>query len=249
MDIVNLKLSLFTNIFIFTFDTIKIIFNFIVYYNLATPITLTTIAFFVTKKIDDRKFEINVQNNQEEILEKYLENIERLLLYENKSETMIVSIVEFRTLTVLRRLKSLDDKSIILKFLYHTGLISYEKNRNNIFLYLGLCDFQNVKLKKTNLQGIYLQEANLKGANLEEANLQGAKLKGANLQKANLKQANLLGADLFEANLPDIKQLKLANNWNQAVYTQAVYSIEKKIWVPKDKEANNAKIIEIETLN
>ncbi len=110
------------------------------------------------------------------------------------------------------------------------------------------------------LIGTYLIGAHLVGAYLIEANLSKAFLRGANLKEANLSQANLSEADLSEANLKETdisgaylfktvvvnnKQIKSARNWEQAIYTEAIWDEKAGKWIPKDQEANDQKIVEI----
>ena len=100
------------------------------------------------------------------------------------------------------------------------------------------------------LVGAYLIEANLskaflRGANLKEANLSKANLNEADLSEANLKETDISGAYLFKTILLNNKQIKSAKNWEQAIYTEAVWEQKVGQWIPKDKEANRQKIAEI----
>ena len=45
------------------------------------------------------------------------------------------------------------------------------------------------------------------------------------------------------------KQLKSAENWEKAIYTEAEFNFIRGEWTPKDKAANEAKIQEIRDLN
>ncbi|MDJ0730485.1 MAG: pentapeptide repeat-containing protein [Crocosphaera sp.] len=110
------------------------------------------------------------------------------------------------------------------------------------------------------LIGTYLIGAYLVGAYLIEANLSKAFLRSANLKEANLSKANLTEADLSEANLKETdlneaylfktvllnnKQIKLAKNWDKAIYTESVWDEKVGQWIPKDRNANRQKIEEI----
>ncbi|MDJ0657859.1 MAG: pentapeptide repeat-containing protein [Crocosphaera sp.] len=100
------------------------------------------------------------------------------------------------------------------------------------------------------LVGAYFIEANLskaflRGANLKEANLTKANLSEADLSEANLKETDLNEAYLFKTVLLNNKQIKSARNWEQAVYTEAVWDEKVGQWIPKDKEANRKKVEEI----
>lgn len=100
------------------------------------------------------------------------------------------------------------------------------------------------------LVGAYLIEANLskaflRGANLKEANLNKANLSEADLSDVNLRETDLNEAYLFKTVLSNNKQLKSAKNWDQAIYTEAVWEERVSQWIPKDKDANQRKIEEI----
>ena len=45
------------------------------------------------------------------------------------------------------------------------------------------------------------------------------------------------------------EQLKSAHNWEKAVYTEAEWDKNRLVWIPKYKEANEAKIQEIRDTN
>lgn len=109
--------------------------------------------------------------------------------------------------------------------------------------YLLGVNFLLANLIGTNFQGAYLgaayfRDADLRRANLQEAYLEATKLQGANLQEAYLYQTTYL----------DIKQLKLAKNWEKAIYAEAEFDYQLLQWIPKDKATNEAKIEEIRNL-
>ena len=45
------------------------------------------------------------------------------------------------------------------------------------------------------------------------------------------------------------EQLKSAHNWEKAVYTEVEWDKIRLVWIPKNKEANEAKIQEIRDTN
>ncbi|MBE9264307.1 pentapeptide repeat-containing protein [Microcystis sp. LEGE 00066] len=118
-------------------------------------------------------------------------------------------------------------------------------------------NLNGAKLIGANLNRANLNRANLNRANLEEAKLNGAILNGANLNEANLNRANLNraklnraklnGANLNRANLnraEDLypEQIKSACFWERAIYTEAKWDKDKKLWVAADREANKREI-------
>ncbi len=89
-----------------------------------------------------------------------------------------------------------------------------------------------------------LQEANLQEANLRGANLQEADLRGANLQEANLAWANLQGAYLGGAWGLTPFQVKDAQNWDLAFYSD---DFLKELGLPPDhNETVKKKLAELE---
>ncbi len=97
-------------------------------------------------------------------------------------------------------------------------------------------DLREANLSRANLEGAKLQKANLFGANLQEAdlhkaNLQGANLGEANLQGADLSWANLQGAYLGGAWGLTPFQVKDAQNWDLAFYSD---DFLKKLGLPPD---------------
>ena len=83
--------------------------------------------------------------------------------------------------------------------------------------------------QEANLTYAYLQKANLGSANLQEANLSGANLQGANLNRARGLTA---------------PQVKHANNWDLAFYSDDLF---KELGLPSDhNETLRKKFAEIE---
>jgi uncharacterized protein YjbI with pentapeptide repeats len=111
-------------------------------------------------------------------------------------------------------------------------------------------DLSGAKLIGAILFRAKLYEANLTHARLINATLSGANLSGADLREtilgnADLSGADLKGASLFRADHLTHKQIKLACNWEEVFYTEADFDTSKSIVIPKDKQANQAKIDEI----
>ncbi len=173
--------------------------------NLVIPLTLILVAFTATKKITSEQKTINKKNREEKILNKYLKEIDDILLktiVDSQTDTYksAINVVRYKTLTVLRRLNNSPQcKAIILLFLYDTQLINNQNNNQN--LDLRLCNFAQANLLGTNLLGANLAKANLCQVNLCQANLSKADLSRANLCGADLSGTNLCGADLSGTNL------------------------------------------------
>ncbi len=114
----------------------------------------------------------------------------------------------------------------------------------------------DANLKSTNLESANLESANLESANLESANLESANLigtnlflvnlKSANLESANLESAKLFFASLKSANLKSAylievqyltpSQIKLACDWEKALY-KGHYDNKNNQWIV-DEQAN-----------
>jgi hypothetical protein len=90
-----------------------------------------------------------------------------------------------QTLAVLEGLDS-PRRSILLRFLYWSGLISQNTTRG----------VETISLRQANLSGIELSGADLSGAVLSGANLSGAVLRNVDLSRALLIDTDLSGADL-----------------------------------------------------
>lgn len=91
-------------------------------------------------------------------------------------------------------------------------------------------NLQKANLMETNFKGACLVIAKLHRANLYKANLMEAKLQGANLQGAYLKEAYLQGTDLEKADLRGaesltVDQIKLAKNWEMAIYDPEISKV------------------------
>lgn len=154
----------------------------------------------------DTEREIALDNQRQETLQAYFDNISELLLHANlrksspkgeagKSELHLdeVNIIaRVRTSTVLSELDG-RRKGHLINFLYEAGLIN-DNLESVIFLYDA--DLSGIDLKKANLNNAYLPATNLSGANLNEAVLNTAILGGADLSKAQLGKATLIKTQL-----------------------------------------------------
>ncbi|MBD2597443.1 pentapeptide repeat-containing protein [Nostoc spongiaeforme FACHB-130] len=99
----------------------------------------------------------------------------------------------------------------------------------------------SANLVQAHLEGTDLWDVNLGGAGLKLASFEGANLTEAHLQyafwsEANLKGANLKGANLSYPQSLTREQIKLACNWERAIY-KSYYDSNKKQWVV-DEVAN-----------
>ncbi len=144
--------------------------------------------------------ELTRDNQQETLLQAYIDKMSELLLEkhlrESDPDAEVRKIARVRTLTVFPRLDAIRKRSV-LQFLYESGLL--DKNKRTINL-------RGANLSDANLTEIDLHEADLRGANLKGANLDWTNLSGSNLSKADLSKAtlivaNLSGADLSGTNL------------------------------------------------
>ncbi len=124
--------------------------------------------------------------------------------------------------------------------LYGTNLSGANLSGANLYganLYganLSRADLYGANLFGANLSRADLYGANLSGANLSRADLYGANLFGANLDNANLYDANLDNANLDNANLSraielNCRQVKEAENWEKAKYSEEFGLILEKL--------------------
>jgi uncharacterized protein YjbI with pentapeptide repeats len=75
-------------------------------------------------------------------------------------------------------------------------------------------------LRSTNLYDASCYEVNFSGATLCSATLNHARLKGANCNQTDFSRADLTNANFVNAQNLTIEQVKLANNWDKAEYSQ-----------------------------
>lgn len=197
-----------------------------------------------TQLRDQTEREIALDNQREAALQAYFDRMSELILDKDFNiqavNSYVQSVVQARTLTVLRRLDT-DRKASVLQFLSESELIHLiDLNRIDLSgANLNGVNLKEAKLVEANLERVELSfnelneadlfEANLSGANLiatdfTGANLTRANLSGANLEHAFLKNAKLGGADLTQANLrlANLTQAQLINiNFTKSDLTDA----------------------------
>ncbi len=114
---------------------------------------------------------------------------------------------------------------------------------------LRMADLEKAVLYRANLALAHLQGADLQEVDLQEANLLSADLRGANLMRANVRGAVLERADLTGANMWGVEgltapQVKAAENWKLAFYSD---DLLKKLGLPSDhNEKVKKKLAEME---
>src|SRR5258708_6754054 len=111
---------------------------------------------------DQTERDIALDNQREEALQSYIDNMSELLLEkqlrESKEGDEVRTIARVRTLTVLPRLDGLRKRSI-LQFLYESGLIG----KNKRVITLGGADLSGAELYGIDLRGADLSKADLEG--------------------------------------------------------------------------------------
>ena len=95
-------------------------------------------------------------------------------------------------------------------------------------------DLRGADLVESDLQSANLQWAFLEGASLWNADLQRANLQGAALQGVSLAGADLQGADLRSAQGLTVAQVKAADHWQLAFYSE---DFLKELNLPPDHNA------------
>jgi hypothetical protein len=179
-----------------------------------------------TEQQEKLKRELAHDEQQEQLLQVYIDKISELLLKEHlrgsipvdskfplnesvlQSEYDVRVVARARTLTVLSRLDGGRRKRSLLQFLYESGLL--EKDEAIILLYG--TDLREADLSRAYLSRAHLSGVDLSGAYLSETNLKDASLRFANLLGANLSRADLSGADLEGAINTTIEQLEQAKS-------------------------------------
>ncbi len=191
------------------------------------PVALVIAAYWLNRenslteqresnKRDQTARAVALDNQQEALLQDYLDRMSDLLLEHNlggsDTRSEVKSIARARTLTVLSRLDK-RRKGSLIQFLYESHLIS-SNAENRIQLRnadLSEADMSGFDLSGVDLCGADLSRADLSRANLSEAQVQevhlchatlsGTILRGANLHRANLSSAILHGASFEGARL------------------------------------------------
>jgi uncharacterized protein YjbI with pentapeptide repeats len=178
---------------------------------LVIPVAGGLIVAVVTNRYNKRQKEreeaVQSLRAQDEILQKYLDQMSDLVVNKGLSQKQkpadsepesdhIRKLAQARTIATLLGLDS-EHKRRPLKLVYELGLI--KKDNGPLELENAGLDGANLSeltLRCTYLKCIDLRLSNLKGADLEGANLNLADLRGSDLRRADLK-----GTDLTKANL------------------------------------------------
>ena len=126
--------------------------------------------------------------------------------------------------------------------LHHTDLsytdLRYTDLRYTDLKYTNLryTDLRYTDLRYANLENADLRYTNLENADLRYANLENADLRYTNLENTNLESANLKNANLIQSKSLNPSQIKIACNWQKAMYI-GNYNPKTKQWIV-EKEAN-----------
>jgi hypothetical protein len=160
---------------------------------LIVPVAILLITVAFTWQQNKRQEAIEQQRAQDLALQGYLDQMGTLML-EDLSDPKVRTIMQARTLSVLKRLDT-SRKSEVVQFLSEASLISSEGDTDPVI------DINEANLAHTDLTRSNFRNANLENANLVGADLGGADLTGANLYYADLKNANLDTAYLRDAYL------------------------------------------------
>lgn len=170
-----------------------------------------------TQQQAELEHELTRDNQQETLLQAYIDKMSELLLKENmrnsKPEDEVRKIARVRTLSVLPRLDPLRKRNV-LQFLYESDLI----NKNKSIVSLNGADLSDAKLSELNLHEADLRRVNLKGACLDWVNISGSNMSKADVSKATFIVANLSGVDLSGAILCE-------SNFSEAYLNDADLSI------------------------
>lgn len=171
------------------------------------PVALGLGGFFLNKAQSQNERLIASNEQQEILLQSYIDAMSTLILDKNLCEMkdpVIRNLARSRTLTVLRALDTPNQdgnnrrRASLIRFLYEMKLVIGEepvislKKANLEVAYMRGYDLRDANLQGVDLYRVDLRDANLEGVNLEnaylvETKLQGAKLTGANLRNATLK--------------------------------------------------------------
>lgn len=170
------------------------------------PAALGLGAFFLNKSQSQTEQLIASNQQQEIILQSYIDAMTTLVLEKNLRQTTeehaedvdLRNVARSRTLTVLRALDTPNKdgnnrrRASLIRFLVETQLIIGENPAVNL---------DKANLEVAYMRGQNLRNANLKGVSLYKADLRDTDLRGANLEGAYLVKTKLQGAILIDANL------------------------------------------------
>ncbi len=244
----------------------------------AVPLVIAILGLWFQHKQDKREREIAQGNLAEEAIQKYLDNIAKLLLNEKYREELFPtkedeSILFLRIclfkLVIELGLHSLM-RYVLSKIEYSQGYIEelFPTKDNpvrdvaktqtiTILRRLGgdrdrqkkIIEFlKDAHLYEFIFKKAHLSEINLSGAYLR-TNLQQAYLKKADLKEADLKEANLQNAVLLEAKNLTRKQIKSACYWDKAIYKgEWHWKEETGTWVANNERAEQDNTNYIEKL-
>jgi uncharacterized protein YjbI with pentapeptide repeats len=170
----------------------------------AGGLIITIVSHLYNKRQREREEAVQSLHAQDEILQKYLDQMSDLVVNQglrtksadSEPESHIRNLAQARTIAALLGLDR-EHKRRPLKLLYELGFI---RKLNPIL------EIKNAGLDGANLSELTLHDADLKCIDLRLSDLKGADLEGSNLNLADLRgsdlrRADLKNADLTEANL------------------------------------------------
>lgn len=158
----------------------------------STALSQMEISLSETVSGQQRQASLQIAKDQEQesILDTYLDRMSTLMLTENLNHSQpsdeVRQVARDRTLATLLRLDGVR-RGAMLQFLYQSGLIMKGDVKVSLF--------------GANLSGAKLRGANLSGADLSGANLSGADLTGADLSATVLVRTNLKGATMPDGSI------------------------------------------------
>jgi len=165
---------------------------------LIVPVAILLITVAFTWQQNKRQEAIEEQRAQDLALQGYLDQMGTLML-EDLSDPKVRTIMQARTLSVLKRLDT-SRKAEVVQFLSEANLISSEDDTAPV-IEINEANLAHTDLMRSNFRNANLEYANLVGADLSGANLYYADLTNADLDTAHLRDAYLRGTDLEDTNL------------------------------------------------
>jgi uncharacterized protein YjbI with pentapeptide repeats len=167
---------------------------------LIIPAVLAAGSVWFNRRQQERASTNEDQRSQDEVLQKYFDQIGELLLDQrqrlrtSKKDDEVRKVAQVQTLTALRRLGA-NRKGHLLEFLQESNLIQHPGANMPEWRRKIRCpdSFEQ------ELPIITLKDADLNGISSPVADMEGARLSGAQLRNANLRGANLVGAWLDSA--------------------------------------------------
>jgi uncharacterized protein YjbI with pentapeptide repeats len=202
---------------------------------LLIPVVIAIVTFSFNASQASTNQNLEQQNNQEQVVNTYINQMSDLLLkyhlHESQLGDPIRAIAQAITLTALSRLDS-EHKNIIILFLYRADLLKYHyykhgekecidnrmpKNLSDEqpIITLSLGNLEGVTINHTALPCIDLHNMHLEGSNfswtvLDRAALGLSLAMNADFSHTSMKAADLYYLDLSDANLQEAK-LQYAN--------------------------------------